>query len=729
MTVVEGWFGGLKYDRVPAAAELNQDQLQLIEVNAAINSQAFLVDGGDHTAQSAVRSVEFVGNRTECALLLMLRGWGHDYKGIRDTKRSDIRKVYTFSSATKMASVLVQMGEDSYRLYVKGAPEYVLTSCESALGPEGTQTLTEESRQELVKTVTEMASRGLRTLCLAYADVSADKVEPLDKLEGPPQLALTACCMLGIKDPVRQEVPEAVATCKRAGIVVRMVTGDNVHTAQHIARECGILTPGGLALEGPNFRTMPEEELVKLLPRLQVLARSSPTDKFNLVKLLKKQGEIVAVTGDGTNDAPALKESDVGLAMGIAGTEVAKAAADIVIMDDNFSSIVKSVLWGRSVFNNIRKFLQFQLTINFVALAVAAVSAVTNGETPLNVLQLLWVNLIMDAMAALALATENPTPDLLLEKPHGRTEPLISKSMWKHVIVQGCYQLFWLFLIIYAAPVTIHSYKELTQCEIYSAVDVSHSDIVLKNITSQAKAVDYGAINLCCSRSGRFPPCDRAQGGLYYPGETPVCLLPQIGTGCSIEGWQAVTKANFCPWDVTTPSNSSTSSHNSTAQVEGWGEDDDDKEEEETACNRMQDFHALVDRAEYEGAKEQKEGHIRSNSLVFNTFIFLQVFNEINSRKLGDCTLNVFTGITKSRAFMYVIAITVTLQIIIVSTPLATVFVTVRQNFWEWTFALAVGAGGLGVSALTKLVTQHMHKSPQGSNSHHQDEMLPLSHV
>ena len=193
-----------------------------------------------------------------------------------------------------------------------------------------------------------------------------------------------------------------------------------------------------------------------------MLARSSPTDKHTLVSLLRGQGEVVAVTGDGTNDAPALKESDVGLAMGIAGTEVAKEAADIVILDDNFSSIVKAVLWGRSVFNNIRKFLQFQLTVNVVALIVAFIAAVVGGETPLNVLQLLWVNLIMDTLAALALATENPTPDLLDQQPYGRNEPLISPNMWKHILLQSLYQLLFIFIILYTFPNMIDRFGSCT---------------------------------------------------------------------------------------------------------------------------------------------------------------------------------------------------------------------------------------------------------------------------
>ncbi|GFH33655.1 calcium-transporting ATPase [Haematococcus lacustris] len=174
---------------------------------------------------------------------------------------------------------------------------------------------------------------------------------------------------------------------------------------------------------------MPAAELIPLLPRLRVLARSSPEDKLTLVSLLKKQGEVVAVTGDGTNDAPALKESDVGLAMGIAGTEVAKEAADIIILDDNFSSIVKSVLWGRCVYENIRKFLVFQLSVNLVAMISAVVGSLYGGVAPLNVLQLLWVNMIMDTLAALALATEEPYIELLDDKPHGRHEALISGTM------------------------------------------------------------------------------------------------------------------------------------------------------------------------------------------------------------------------------------------------------------------------------------------------------------
>lgn len=196
-----------------------------------------------------------------------------------------------------------------------------------------------------------------------------------------------------------------------------MVTGDNIKTAKRIAQDCGILTPTGLAMEGPEFDALSDEEMDKILPRLQVLARSAPEHKLKLVKRLMHNGEVVSVTGDGTNDAPALKAADVGLSMGISGTEVAKEASKIVIMDDNFNSIKQAVLWGRCVYDNIRKFLQFQLTVNVVALVVAFIGALTGRGTPLKAVQLLWVNLIMDTMAALALGTEKPTPSLLFRKP------------------------------------------------------------------------------------------------------------------------------------------------------------------------------------------------------------------------------------------------------------------------------------------------------------------------
>jgi Ca2+-transporting ATPase len=200
-----------------------------------------------------------------------------------------------------------------------------------------------------------------------------------------------------------------------------MVTGDNKFTAKAIAQECGILHDDGLVVEGPDFRTWDEDRLNRDLERLVVMARSSPTDKLKLVKALKQRGNVVAVTGDGTNDAPALHEADIGLSMGIAGTEVAKESSDIIILDDNFTSVVKVVRWGRSVYSNIQKFIQFQLTVNVTALTINFVASCSTGHVPLTAVQLLWVNLIMDTLGALALATEPPTDELMDRTPVGRT--------------------------------------------------------------------------------------------------------------------------------------------------------------------------------------------------------------------------------------------------------------------------------------------------------------------
>jgi Ca2+-transporting ATPase len=259
--------------------------------------------------------------------------------------------------------------------------------------------------------------------------------------------------IVGIQDPLRPGVREAVETCQKAGVTVRMVTGDNITTAKAIAADCGIFTAGGIVMEGPAFRKLSTRERDQIIPKLQVLARSSPEDKRILVKRLKELGETVAVTGDGTNDAPALKGADVGFSMGIAGTEVAKEASAIILMDDNFASIVKAMMWGRAVNDAVKKFLQFQVTVNITAVLLTFISSVSSGteESVLTAVQLLWVNLIMDTLAALALATDPPTPSILNRKPEPKSAPLISMTMWKMIIGESIYQLTITLLIHYGA--------------------------------------------------------------------------------------------------------------------------------------------------------------------------------------------------------------------------------------------------------------------------------------
>lgn len=283
--------------------------------------------------------------------------------------------------------------------------------------------------------------------------------------------------IVGIKDPLRDEIPVAVELCHNAGVTVRMVTGDNIQTAIAIAKEAGILNqewkPNSnrndyTVMEGKDFREFVEglveegeddenkvekvgnlENFKKVAEQLRVLARSSPDDKYLLATGLKELDNVVAMTGDGSNDAPALKKADIGFAMGIAGTDVAKDASGIILLDDNFKSIVTAMKWGRNIFDCIRKFLQFQLTINFVALVMAFVGGAVLRESPLNAIQMLWVNLIMDTLASLALATEPPSDDLLKRKPYSRFEDLITSNMWVNIISQGLLQIVILGTILF----------------------------------------------------------------------------------------------------------------------------------------------------------------------------------------------------------------------------------------------------------------------------------------
>jgi P-type Ca2+ transporter type 2C len=259
---------------------------------------------------------------------------------------------------------------------------------------------------------------------------------------------LTLIAITGIEDPLREGVRDSVMKCHKAGVTVKMCTGDNVLTARSIASQCGIFTPGGIIMEGPVFRKLSTPERIEIVPRLQVLARSSPEDKKVLVETLKSIGEVVGVTGDGTNDGPALKTANVGFSMGIAGTEVAKEASDIILMDDNFSSIVKAIMWGRCVNDAVRKFLQFQISTNVTAVVITFVSAVASEEeeSVLSAVQLLWINIIMDTFAALALATDPATERLLERKPDRKTAPLFSVDMYKMILMQSVYQIFVILL-------------------------------------------------------------------------------------------------------------------------------------------------------------------------------------------------------------------------------------------------------------------------------------------
>nr|DBA33923.1 TPA: hypothetical protein GDO54_001542 [Pyxicephalus adspersus] len=464
MTVVQAYIGGTHYRQIPDPEALNPKILELIVNGISINSA--------YTSKILPPEKEGglprqVGNKTECALLGFVLDLKQDYQAVRnEIPEEKLYKVYTFNSVRKSMSTVVRELGGGFRMYSKGASEIILRKCTKILDQDGEVCpFKARDREEMVKKVIEpMACDGLRTICLAYCEFPPG-TEPDWDNESDILCNLTCIAVVGIEDPVRPEVPEAILKCQRAGITVRMVTGDNINTARAIATKCGILQPGEdfLCLEGKEFNTLirnekgevEQEKLDKVWPQLRVLARSSPTDKHTLVKgiidsTVAEQRQVVAVTGDGTNDGPALKKADVGFAMGIAGTDVAKEASDIILTDDNFTSIVKAVMWGRNVYDSISKFLQFQLTVNVVAVIVAFTGACITQDSPLKAVQMLWVNLIMDTFASLALATEPPTDSLLLRKPYGRNKPLISRTMMKNILGHAIYQLTIIFTLLFA---------------------------------------------------------------------------------------------------------------------------------------------------------------------------------------------------------------------------------------------------------------------------------------
>ncbi|KAF9987462.1 hypothetical protein BGZ75_000564 [Mortierella antarctica] len=574
---------------------------QLMHEAIAINSSAF-------ESEDEKGNLSFIGSKTEVAMLdFSKKIGGADYRVLREA--SPVVHLYPFSSERKSMATIVQMGPKKFRLHAKGASEIIMKRCDKVLQISSGEdaplsekernadvtelALNDELETHIHKTIISYATQSLRTIGVAYRDfeswppagvqLNADGEVPFSDVA---ESGMTFIGVVGIEDPLRDGVPDAVLACQRAGVFVRMVTGDNILTAKSIATQCGIYTQGGIIMEGPKFRALSGEEMDAVIPRLQVLARSSPEDKKILVGRLKAMGEIVAVTGDGTNDGPALKMSDVGFSMGIAGTEVAKEASSIILMDDNFSSIVKAILWGRSVNDAVKKFLQFQLTVNVTAVILTFVTAVASEkqEPVMSAVQLLWVNLIMDTLAALALATDPPTLDLLDRQPEPRTAPLISFTMWKMILGQAILQLVITFVMFYAG-MDIFNYNEIPS-----------------------------------SLASRVP---------------------------------VVTK------------------------------------EIETA---------------YTTFKRQE-----LKTMVFNTFVFLQIFNEVNCRRL-DNRLNIFAGIQNNRYFMIIFVIMVVFQILIVEFGGAA-FETEKLSAIQWLICVLLGLLSIPAGVLIRLIPESIFGS------------------
>jgi Ca2+-transporting ATPase len=384
-----------------------------------------------------------LGNPTEGALLMWLEEQGSDYVLLRDAFR--IAKQLTFSTERKFMGTLGTSGVMGHTiLHVKGAPEVVLERCTQVLTascPEPVAPHAETIRERLK----EYQARGMRTLAFAYCETKVPAAEA--DIEELAQ-SLTWLGFAIITDPVRDEVPYAVRVCREAGIGVKMITGDSQHTAQEIARQIGLLDgldDQGAHMGGREFAELDDEQAREAAGRIKVLSRARPMDKLRLVKLLQEQLHVVAVTGDGVNDGPALNFADVGLAMGKTGKAVAKEASDIILLDDSFDSITKAVMWGRSLYENIQRFILFQLTVNVVALGIALVGPFIGVKLPLTVTQMLWVNLIMDTFAALALATEPPQWGVMRRPPRRRDDFIITRSMAINILLTGL--LFLSFLI------------------------------------------------------------------------------------------------------------------------------------------------------------------------------------------------------------------------------------------------------------------------------------------
>jgi Ca2+ transporting ATPase len=531
-----------------------------------------------------------------------------------------------------MSSILTEIDDNEYsydkRLHVKGAAEIVLSTCSHYINESGDRVeLSDSKKEEIIKDVIEEFARGaLRTICLAYKDLKEseggvthedDHEDGVNKVVE--KFGLTCVSILGIRDIIRPEVPDAVDTCQKAGIKVRMVTGDNKITALAIAKQCRIIGTdhpdavlegreffdrvGGLYCENCNEtspcdcpddkvdeRVKNKEEFISIWKNLDVLARSRPEDKYLLVTGIREMGDVVAVTGDGTNDAPALKKADVGFAMGIEGTDVAKHAADIILLDDNFASIVKACMWGRNIYDNIRRFLQFQLTVNVVALISAFIGSCILRESPLQPIQLLWVNLIMDSLASLALATEPPKEDLLDRPPHSRDDYIISRKMVKHILIMSIYQSAVVFVIVFSGEYWIPEDKN-------------------------------------------YSPRD---GDYIFPG-----------------------------------------------RLYDWDGDD--------LYKKLRD-------------SDDDPGPSRHFTIVFNTFVLMQIFNMLNARKIND-EFNIFSGIFKNTMFVVIWIIILVMQILITQFT-QDVFVVARKGlYWsQWLICIAFGVSVIPLDALIKFV-------------------------
>jgi Ca2+-transporting ATPase len=556
MTVERLRIGNKAYDTLPQKGDFSAPIMKLLNEGIACNSKVEPTTRDNGPPERWVWALNG-STQTEVGMVSFLIR--HDVDLNAERAKIQIVDNTPFSSSKKYSAILIQKPDGGYRRYFKGAGDRVVNMCSQAVDEKDGSVVPLDAKAAK-DYVLGLSADAIRVLAFCYKDYEDIEKDPeTGKLkETPIPHDAVLIGVMGIRDPLRPETRHSVRTCQRAGIIVRMVTGDSLPTAKKIAEDCGILTDPStqIAMEGNDFEKLFKSdptEFAKIIPNLRVLARSLPAQKKILVDwLITNEGQVVGATGDGTNDAPALKAASVGLAMA-SGTDVAKMAADTVILDDKFSSVVRSVMWGRSVYDNIAKFVQFQLTVNIVALTLTVIGAITGLVPPLTAVQLLWVNLIMDTMAALALGTEKPLPALLARYPYSPEAGLIQPVMWRNLLSQSVLQLVVLCVMMY----------------------------------------------------------------------TPSFFFSNIGDG-----------------------------------------------EDQYPPNEL--YH---------------------NTLIFNAFVFLQVFNEINSRKVGD-EIDVFGGFFDNSIFSIILLITLVLQIVIVEFG-GGFTTTTHLSFTDWLITIAIGIIGL----------------------------------
>jgi Ca2+-transporting ATPase len=412
---VSAYYDGKWHDK---PGELSSDWLIH---NVCLNSTADISQDGT-----------FIGNPTECAMLNFyeksaVRGQsGKSYKDERTDH--DILHAFPFSSDLKHMTTISKV-DGKIISYVKGSPECVFAMCE----------LTDSNKAEVERYIIKSQKKAMRVIAFAHKELDKMRDYEEDNHHASMETGMVFDGFVAISDPLREDVCQAVKNCRMAGIDLKILTGDNIITAKAIADELNILENGHIAIEAKEVEEMKDNELLKLLPKISVIARSTPTIKMRVVKLLKSQGNVVAVTGDGINDAPALKNADVGIAMGISGTEVSKEASDIVLLDDSFSTIVKAIAWGRGIYENFKRFIQFQLTVNVSSVIVVLTSILLGLKAPFTALQLLWINIIMDGPPALTLGLEPIYDDLMSRRPTKRSENILSRTMMIRIVLTGLY--------------------------------------------------------------------------------------------------------------------------------------------------------------------------------------------------------------------------------------------------------------------------------------------------